>query len=317
MTVLDIKNKAKIKSIDSICFFLKTYPYYIVGIIVLALLASLFEALSVVLLFSVLKAVVGGVMLEDSGGVVIKVVEKFITYIPISDQIVSFCVVLAVTALLKGVFSYWRKVYGSFAGYRIWSDFQEKLFEKYVRADYQYVIDNKQGEIYYRVVSAPCAINSLFMFLPDAVENIAKFVIISIVLLNISSYGFVGAIVIGVCYYFFTQYVAKNISYNLGKGRIVAGEKQNTLLNEAISGIRQVKVYGSEKRWIKEFFQAMKDYFNLAKRDVVWMNLPRSLLEAISVMLVSVTIIITKIIYPGEFLKIFPFLIKQFLYRLG
>ncbi|MEA3493448.1 MAG: ABC transporter ATP-binding protein [Candidatus Margulisiibacteriota bacterium] len=302
-----MKNNS-ITKFQIIWYFIRQHPVYVLGIILLAFLASVFDGLNLAILFTVLSEMLPSGMTGTVGGSFIKFTEGLIGIVPIQDKMVASAVLLILSVVLKGVFAYWNVIYGMFAAYHIWADTQKGIFNKYISADYQFFLDHKQGELIYRIISAPSSAGAIFDYIPRMLTEIVRLAVVGLVLLNIHMYASIGIIVIGGLYYYLTKYIATNISYNLGKGRIYAGERMNVLANESVSGIRQIKVYNSQNRWVTEFVKAMKQYFNLARRDVIWKNLPKVLLESLSVILLAVLLIVVKLLLPTSYMSLLPIL---------
>ena len=291
-----------------IWYFLKPYPHYLIGIVALSFANAFFEAINVLFIFSLLSTLMNVGAVGNLGGGVLKAVNMVVGILPIKDPLVAAASLLIASVILRNVFGYLQKVYSAYAGYKIWKNAQEKLFSKCISADYQYFLDHKHGELVYRILSAPGSLGVILKVVPQSLVEFARMLSIGTILIGLSPYASLIIISVGVSYYYFTKYIAKNISYNLGSGRAIAGEKQNIVLNEAISGIRQIKVFDAESRWTKKFFKALHDYFKLALADSRWTPLPASLLEAVTISMIAVVIILLRIYYPVNFLSIVPIL---------
>ncbi|OGC08505.1 hypothetical protein A2230_08295 [candidate division WOR-1 bacterium RIFOXYA2_FULL_36_21] len=302
MKFLNFINNPRLK----ICwYFLKPYPHYIFGITILTFASSFFDGINVLILFSILNSAVG--INADAGGIA-KIITFILNFFPIKDKLISSCLLLIFSVIFKNGFGYLQSIVSSVAGFKVWQDIQEKVFVKCISADYQYFLDHKQGEIIYRVYSAPSSLGSILTYLPQALSEFAKLLAVGFILIGISPYASGAIILVGVLYYYLTKYIASNISYNMGKGRVVACEKQNVLLGETISGIRQIKVFSSENRWIKNFFAAMQDYFKLAKKDREFSLIPGYLLDTMTIVLLSLLLILAKVLYSADFAVILPIL---------
>jgi ABC-type multidrug transport system fused ATPase/permease subunit len=294
----------KVSKLKIIAYFIRPYPHYLIGIVALTLLYALFEGLGIVFFFSILSSVfvTADVGQAVSLGVFNHII-KIVNIIPVTDKFIAASMLLLLSVYLKNIFEYSQRALSAYAGYKIWEGMQKKVFWKIITADYQYYLDHKQGEIIYRTLTVPCVIGSLFNLLPQAIAEGAKVLAISTILFSISFPATIAVIILGLGYYYFARYVAKNISYNLGTGRVIAGERQNILVSEAISGIRQIKVFRSERNWTNDYFRAMRDYFKLAFRDSLWLPVPKHALETTALTSLVLMVIIIKIIYPASFLS--------------
>ncbi|MFC1511506.1 ABC transporter ATP-binding protein [Candidatus Margulisiibacteriota bacterium] len=291
-----------------IWYFIKAYPHLMIGILALSISSALFDGMNILFLFSILNSAMGVAAENSMGSGLLKFTNSILRFVPIKDAFVGACVLLMISVLLRNTFLYFQKIFSSYAGYKIWEDFQQKVYVKSISADYQYFLDHKQGEIIFRIDTAPGVLGGVLKIIPDFIVEFVRLLTLGTILVGISAYASGAIIVIGLGYYYLTKSIASNISYNLGKGRIKACEKQKILLNETISGIRQIKVFASEKRWTNEFFGAMRDFFRLALIDSRWIPLPSVLLESLTLSFLALLLIIAKLFYPGNFSSLLPVL---------
>jgi ABC-type multidrug transport system fused ATPase/permease subunit len=239
---------------------------------------------------------------------IMQMLNRLIGIIPISDTFIAACIFVIIIVVCKNIFRYLYMVLSSFASYRIWEDVQKKLFSKYINADYRYFLDHKQGEIVYRVYSAPGAAGGILMLMPQLLTEIMKILVISAILFSMSFSVTCGVIIVAGLFYFFTRSISTKISYFLGKGRMEAGQEQNILANEMINGIKQIKIFLAEKRWISGFYRAMDSYFRLAKRDTLWNNMPVSALEIFALTVLSIFLIFVRRFSPQNLVSNIPLL---------
>jgi ATP-binding cassette subfamily B protein/subfamily B ATP-binding cassette protein MsbA len=87
-----------------------------------------------------------------------------------------------------------------------------------------------------------------------------------------------------------------------------ATEQQNVLINEMINGIKQIKIFLAEKKWTDEFFTAIDNYFNLAKKDTRWLNMPVSTLEVFALTTLSIFLIFIRKFSPQNLVSNLPLL---------
>jgi len=92
-----------------------------------------------------------------------------------------------------------------------------------------------------------------------------------------------------------------------------AGESQNILINEMISGIKQIKIFLAENRWMSNFYKAMDKYFKLSKKDTLWINMPVNALEIFALVTLSIFLIFIRKFYPQNLVSNLP-LIAVFAY---
>lgn len=291
-----------------ILFFIKNYKRYILGILLCSFLFAFFEGLNIVVLFPIVSSVINEDVKAGGDSAAVKAINALIGILPIKDVFISACIFIIIIIVFKNIFRYLYMVLSGFASYKIWEDVQKKLFSKYISAEYRYFLDHKQGEIVYRVYTAPGAVGGILKLIPQFLTEVLKILIIGVILFSMSFYVTCGVIVIAALFYFFTRRISTRVSYFLGKGRMEAGEEQNILVNEMISGIKQIKVFLGEKRWVSKFYEAMGKYFRLAKQDTLWINMPVSALEVFALVSLSIFLIFVRALSPQSLISNLPLL---------
>ena len=276
------------------------------GITLLSLCAGFFDGLNVVFLFSVLNMVVGSGIEQSASSSLVRHVDLLIGFVPIEDKVVSGAVLLIISVILRGILTFSNEIFGLVAAYRIWFNVQRRIFSKFIQADWQFFLDSKQGELIFRLINAPSSVGALFKYVPNVATKVLSLIMVGLALVDISVYGSFGLLLLGVGYYYFTRYVAKDISYKIGQEMVTVGKMQNVLANEMISGIRQIKTNTSEKRWISEFSETLRLSFDLGKRNAIWRSLPQNLLETLVIVMMAALLIVVKIVNPSDLLSLLP-----------
>lgn len=303
----------KVKNLKTILFFVKDYKRYVFEVSFLSIMYAFFEGLNIAVLFPIISSVIGDGVRTGEKSSIIVALNKLIGIIPIKDIFIAACVFVIIVVILKSIFRYSYMVLSAFASYKIWDDVQKRLFSKYISADYRYFLDHKQGEIVYRLYNAPAAVGGILKLVPQLLTEILKIIFIGAILFSMSFSVTCGVIFIAGIFYFFTREVSNKISYFIGKGRIEAGESQNILINEMINGIKQIKVFLGEKRWMSNFYRAMDKYFRLSKKDTLWINMPVNALEIFALVTLGIFLIFIRKFSPQNLASNLP-LIAVFAY---
>ena len=296
------------KDLKSVIFFVKDYKRHIFGILFFSVLYAVSESLNIAILFPIINSVMGANAVSGAESGIIKFLNRLIEFIPVKDTFVAACVFIIIVVLLKNIFRYMYMVLSGYASYRIWEDVQRKLFTKYINADYRFFLDRKHGEIVYRLYNAPASTGGVLKFIPQLFAEILKVFTISVVLFSMSFHVTLGVIFIAGVFYFFTKGVFRKISYSIGKGRMEADQQANVIINEMINGIKQIKVFLGEKRWVSSFFKAIGSYFKLARRDTLWLNMPTNVLEIFALVSLSVFLIFLRNFSPNSIVSSLPLL---------
>jgi len=297
----------KLSNFKVIYSFIRSYPRYIAVIAFLILVYAVLEGLSLGVLFSILESTMA-VPQAAAGGKFTVYFDKLINLMPTADRLIGGCLLLIIVVGLKDIAGYLSQVLGSMTGYKIWKDNQIKIFKKYIESDYQQFLDAKQGEVLYRIYTAPSFLGFLLNAIPQIATELIKILVLAVILFSLAFKMSLAVISFCVLYYFLTRFIARSISYNLGRGRIEAGEEQNVLIAEMFIGIRQIKLFNSEARWVNKFFAAMKKYFSLAVKDSVWLAIPKHSLDFVFMAGFGVILIVVKLSNPEGLYTMLPVL---------
>ncbi len=292
-------------------YFYKPYAYQLVGISICGILFALFESINVAVAFPIVNSMLGPNSMQ-SGSRIVEYIQKAIQIIPIEDKFVAIFLLFLIVNLLLNLFQYFYETLTEISSYTIMKDFQKKIYKKIISSDYQYFLDNKQGKLMYSMITAPGQMIRVFLVAPKFIVEVLKLSLIVLVLFSISSKFTFGVLLIGIVFYFLTKVIAQKISYNTGKGRVVSGTEQNVLSTEAISGIRQIKVFLASNRWIDKFCKASDDFARLAAKDSLFHSLPRSVLSIIAISILCIAAIIMKVRAGSSFANFMPVICVYF-----
>ena len=173
-------------------------------------------------------------------------------------------------------------------------------------ADYQYFIDNKQGDLIYNIAVAPSQLSTLVLSTTELVSQVVLSVSVITLLFSLSWRGTIIVLGVALLYYFSTRFIAKDISYPAGKGERDAASEGNTVLTESIAGIKQIKTFTTAGNWISRFTGSVERRWNYSFKQIIWQQIPPYALMAllyISIGFISITI---KVSSPEDFIVIIP-----------
>jgi len=285
-------------------FFFKPYKFNVIGLFILSLLVGASEAASIAAVYPILSVAFNTEAGE--GNVILSVLRGAANLLPISNEFVSYCVVFLIIALLAFVAKLASINYRVRLGTRLVEENQKEVFSKFIKADYQYFVDHKQGELIYNVVSAPQQLSILTTAVTELMSQVILSVSVLIILFSLTWQGTVLVLLIGVGYHFFTQYLGKRVSYHAGKGEMEAFREGNVLLNEAITGIKQVKVFATTENLIDRLSSVMRKRWYHFRRRSVWQQVPTPILMLVLYITVGTTALLIRIVAPADFTKLIP-----------
>ncbi len=289
----------------TIWFFLKPYKLYVAVLLGLCLVNGLLETLHMALLYPILNASLErGIGLSDNP--FLEVLNEVAEILPVDDVLISNCILFAI---LTVVYSACRLLYMNLSprvGAKIVREHEQKVFRKYAESDYRFFADMKQGDLIYKGSQASQFIGNTVNALSISLVEILLSVFVLFLLISISWKSTIAVIIAGAGYYYFTQYLSKRIAYVAGRGMRRGIEDENVLMNEYITGVKQIRASVSSEHWQKEFDRASASRWKHWARSMFWNQVPNRILELLLFASVAIVVIAIKLKYPDQFFSMIP-----------
>ncbi len=297
--------KKRGNTLKTLWFFLRPYKGTLFGLFIISIVIAISETLHVAVLYPILQGTLD-IQSGQDANFFLAVIGNMANIIPIDDVVVANLVVFILLTVLFFVF---RMVYLEFSlrvTAKIVIERKEAVFQKYVGSDYQFFVDNKQGELLYKAVSAPASIATVLQSLAKVLADIVMLVSIFVLLFSLSWIGTVVAIVLGAGYYYYIRYLSSRVSYVAGVGKREASMRENVVVGEYVTGAKAIKAYDSSSYWSAQFIETVKRYWAYWKRSNFWLRTPANIIDLVLFSLVGVAVIIVKIQNPVGFAAIIP-----------
>ena len=295
--------KEKRNNLNVLWFFLSQYKIQFLFLILLAIFVGLLETLNIALIAPILSNSLGN---QSSNNIFTNFINIFVKIIPISDTLVKYCIlfiVLAVFVFLFKIVYYFFSV--NFIS-KIVIDTKQKIFNKCINSDYQFFIDNKEGEILYKTATAPMSVAALLTILSNFFVDLILSVSIFSLLLSMSWKGTVLIIFGGIGYYYLTKYLSTRISYAAGVKQRESSQKEMVVVNEFTSGIKQIKVFETFPYWKKQFDNAIKTFWFNYKRSYFWARIPEILVILLLYLSIGSLVVFIRLTNPSGFITAIP-----------
>jgi ABC-type multidrug transport system fused ATPase/permease subunit len=293
------KNSFKI-----IWFFFKPYKAHVLVLFGLSLLVGILEAASVAAVYPILSTAFDTG--SGEGNVILSLLRGMANLLPIESEFVAYCLVFLLIALLIFATKLLSINFSVKLAASLVKKNQSEVFNKFVKADYQYFIDHKQGELIYNVASAPQALSTLITAVTKLMSQAILCISVLLLLFSLSWQGTLVVILIALGYHYFTRYLGEKVSYYSGKGTMEALREGNVILNEVISGIKQVKVFVTGEKWIDRFNSTMqKRWYHFIRRSI-WQEVPTPVLMLVLYLSIGIIAILIRIIAPAGFMALIP-----------
>ena len=296
--------KKKRNILRTIWFFLKPHKLGVLVLLVLSLLLGGLEAASIAAVYPILSTAFDTEF--GAGNVILLLFSRIANLLPIEDKFIAFCVIflaLAVLAFAVRLVSISFRV--KFTTELVRKN-QDEVFSRFMRADYQYFIDHKQGELLHNVTTAPTRLVALITAVAELLSHAMLSISVILFLFSLSWQGTLAVLLVVLGYHYLTRYLGERVSYHSGKGEMEALRESNVIINEAISGIKEVKVFVASENWIGRFSSTIKNRWDHFVKRRIWEQVPSPLLILILYLSIGIIVLLIKIMVPGSFMQLIP-----------
>ncbi len=264
--------------------------------------STIFEGLSVALVFPLIKVVI------DEG--FLAIIEEKISFIEISnlgyENVVFLCLILMVTAyLLKSVylifFSWWKSNFIL----RINNEISGRLFKKYIYSSYTYFFNKNSSEFIRNIYSESRYINQAIDALFKLIIEVFSILIILIVLLYIEFVStFILFVIFTIFFLLFNMISSKKIKlWGFLKQHYVAKIFKN--MQQSFGSIKEIILRGNQKFFSKDFDNLLFNLNEQARKLMFLSEIPKNMLETITVLIVS-SLIFFYLFYDNNIINLIP-----------
>ncbi|MCH9021766.1 MAG: ABC transporter ATP-binding protein [Planctomycetes bacterium] len=284
--------------------FLKPYKRLYGALLVVTVLASVLESLSVLAFFPLFSSALGTSQEGTSG--ILGAMSSLAGLLPFSEPIVAASVFLIVVFVVKTAVSLIKDALIAYSGARVLYDVKNQIMQKYAKAQYQFFLDSKQGTLIYNSQIAPHRVGILLLRVPLILAELFKVIAITIVLMLVAPYAMLSMAVLGIVYYLVINFLSNKVSYSFGKRKAEAYTEQTVIAEEYFSGIRHIIAFRTLGVWLERFRRSNRIFSELHGRDLILNSTPRHIVQMMAVVLMSGLIIVLWYSSPSSFTSTLP-----------
>jgi ABC-type multidrug transport system fused ATPase/permease subunit len=278
-----------IKTITSLRGVWETFEQYkqrAVLLIVMIVITSFLEAFSIGMLLPVMEMIVQDKAESTFGRIVIYF---FQGYPP--DQILSFILIIFfLIVLLKNILIYLKNRIQLNLTFGMRSYWMQKLMRKYLRANYDFIVNSKQGTLINNVLveteKAQFCLKFFIQFLSSGVLSLFMLGV-----LFIMSWEVTGAMLVVVSLLtFISNNTVGLYSRRVGAEKLKYAKSVSNSVSESITAIKQVKTLGMEGRVLDGVSKTVEKYTKTMADFFVYARLPQSIGEVVVVFMLLITV---------------------------
>lgn len=281
-------------------FLLNKYKNLYLVIMVMGILVAFLESFNIAAILPLISIFLGDNSGARGGGYFLSGVDAILGIFPFGDRIMSACALVLCITLIKTVLKIFNEFMIAYASGTVLYDIKKQLLDKYSKVPYKYLLDNKYGSLVYYVLQAPPRIARMLYTVSTLFTDMFTIIFILAFLFTINFYITLVLIFIAAAFNGLIIFVSRKVSYLLGREQLNEGAAQGSILNEFISGSKQLRVYNAAGRWINLFNAHSRRASNLYIKDVSWTAVPNDIVEATAIILLIGAAIFLKTSHPAN-----------------
>jgi len=284
-------------------FFMGHYKLHFMFLIASAAFIGILETLNVAIMYPILSY---GLGTGTTNNLFLDFIDKFTKLIPISDTLVIYCILFITLACLVFVAKLFYFFFSARLTSKIVIEAKQDIFNKCINSDYQFFVDNKQGEILYKTSTAPGSIATLLEIISSSFVELILLASLFSLLLSMSWKGTILIVVGGIGYYYLTKYLSIKVHYKAGRKRLESGQTETVVVSEFTSGIKQIKVFETFPYWKNLFDKALHTFWKYYRKGYFWTRVPEILIIFLLYLSIGSVVIFIKLQYPSSFISTIP-----------
>ncbi len=289
-----------------IWFMMRPYRWLFAGILLVSLFASVLEGLNIAAFFPMFQTLFTSGNSNMRTGGLLRVLKYAASRMPFSDPILSALAFLIIVMLIRVTLQIFQASLIAYASGTVQHDLKNKLMQRYANFPYAFFLEHKQGQLIYNIASAASRVGVLSQEIPQLLAEAFKAVAIGAIFFVTMPQVAGWLILLGVGYFWLTRFLAGKVSYHIGKARVISSANQTSLVNEFLTGIRQIRSFGVESTWLKKFCEQSQIFKELYIRDAVWVALPRVFLEMAGICLLLGYLFYVRIFHSDQLVATLP-----------
>ena len=255
-------------------------------LVMMVVLTSFLDAFSIGMLLPVIEIIVSGET-ESTFGMLIS---QFMDATEQKDQLVVTVYMFFLLVLLKNIFVYLKNRVHADLSFGLRGYWMRELMTRYLRSNYSYIIENKQGSLVNNVVVEAEKAHFCLKFLVQFISSILLSLSMVAVLLMISWEITLSLLLVVLLITLILKNTIGSYSRRIGSKKIKYAREVGNLVSESIAGIKQVKTLGLEDKILGKVFETVNKYMAVLGNFRVYSAIPQSVSEVLTVFFLVITV---------------------------
>jgi len=293
------QSKSRLPKLRMVWFFLKPYGRFIALLFFLSLLIGVLDSASIAAIYPLVS--LGTDREFGSDNFILAWIDSLADWVPFGDHFEALCVLFLCLVLASFVLKLLNAFLSAHVISRILVHTKQQIFRRLATADYQYFLDQRQGTLVYAVMEAPQGLMTIVMAVSKLLAQILFMGLVFVLLFSISWRAALVVLFAGAGYYFMTRYLGSRVSYVAGTWLARTRASENVVLNEFLSGIRQIKATCSERAWEERFTSLAERELRDNRKNIAWGEAPSHVVTMATFIGVGITALVLWMRNPESF----------------
>ena len=289
---------------EVLVYLLRPYLHVYGTVAGVILCVSVLEMLSLTAFFPLFSSMLGESNQEIVG--ILAVTLGATRLLPFSDPVIGASAFLMALYGVKAALTVLREGLIAHGSGRVLYDIKSRMLQRYAETPYEFFLKNKHGNLIYSALAAPHKVALLLLRVPQMCAEFLKILAITLVLAFLSPLVTGALALLGIGYYLTIHYLSARVSYHLGKGRADASAAQTVITNEFLTGIRHIRAFRATEEWLGRFRKENEIFSRLYTKDMVWLAVPKSLMEFSAVAVLLGLLVALRLMSPESFSPALP-----------
>jgi len=291
------------KDLPILRFYSVGVGHLLLSLLIMSVLMGFLETAQIMLLYPIMNAAIN---FQGPEIALFQPVYLFVRGFSDLPDIVLFSLLFILLVVLTFLVSMAYRLVSLSLAKKVVLTTKHGIFDRLIRNDYQYYIENNRGDILYNVVTAPSNISH---FLEIATLLFSEAVVILTVILTLFFVSVPAvAVLLGCCILFLliTRQIGKIVSIRLGRFQMQSMQRENEIVSNYITGLRQIRSVNGDGYWKGKYNDALDIYWKKFIRLVFFQQLPGVMLPFLFYIGIAVLVIALYYLYQVQFLFILP-----------
>ena len=255
-------------------------------LVLMLVLTSFLDAFSIGMLLPVIEIIVSG----EAESTFAKLITRFMDGSEQKDQLVLTVYIFLALVILKNIFIYLKNRVHADLSFGLRGFWMKELMTRYLRSNYSYIIENKQGVLVNNVVVEAEKAQFCLKFLVQFISSVLLALFMVVVLFMVSWEITLSLLLVVLLITFISKNTIGSYSTRIGSKKIKYAREVGNLVSESIAGIKQVKTLGLEDKILGQVFDTVNKYMAALGNFRVYSAIPQSVSEVVTVFFLVITV---------------------------